>query len=312
MSFRWFIYYCAVCGGCAALVGWTLGKFPPLSPSVLLDALKALCVGLMLGVVLALIDSLVNFSWGQLFLIAARVLTAGFVGGVAGLIGGSITGGVTRNLNALPLQIAGQILGWTCTGLLIGASVGVFDLLLAVLRKHDVRGSLRKVVHGLSGGAVGGLLGSLLYLLLYGALGSLFGDKVDLDKMWTPGAAGFVALGLCIGLLIGAAQVILKEAWVKVEAGSRPGRELIVSKGEIVIGRAESCDVGLFGDNTVERTHARILRKGDHYLLVDADTLGGTFLNGLRITEPTPLRSGDEIRVGKNRLRFNERRKQTA
>jgi FHA domain len=309
MSFRWFIYYCAVCGGCAALVGWTLGIFPSRSPSVLSDALKALCVGLMLGVVLALIDSLVNFSWGQFFLIAARVLTAGVAGGVAGLIGGSITGGVTRNLNALPLQIAGQILGWTCTGLLIGASVGVFDLLLAVLRKHDVRGSLRKVVHGLSGGAVGGLLGSLLYLLLYGALGSLFGDKVDLDKMWTPGAAGFVALGLCIGLLIGAAQVILKEAWVKVEAGSRPGRELIVSKGEIVIGRAESCDVGLFGDNTVERTHARILRRGDRYLLVDADTLGGTFLNGLRITEPTPLRSGDEIRVGKNRLRFGERRK---
>jgi MFS family permease len=266
----------------------------------------------MLGVVLALIDSLVNFSWGQFFLIAARVLTAGFVGGGAGLIGGSITGGFTRNLNSLPLQIAGQILGWTCTGLLIGASVGVFDLLLAVLRKHDVRGALRKVVHGLSGGAVGGLLGSLLYLLLYGAFGTLFGDKVDLDKMWTPGAAGFVALGLCIGLLIGAAQVILKEAWVKVEAGSRPGRELIVSKGEIVIGRAESCDIGLFGDNSVERTHARILRRGDRYLLVDADTLGGTFLNGLRITEPTPLRSGDEIRVGKNRLRFGERRKQPA
>ena len=76
--------------------------------------------------------------------------------------------------------------------------------------------------------------------------------------MWTPSAAGFVALGLCIGLLIGAAQVILKEAWVKVEEGFRPGRELIVSKGEIVIGRAESCDVGLFGDNAVERTHARI------------------------------------------------------
>ena len=84
-----------------------------------------------------------------------------------------------------------------------------------------------------------------------------------------------MALGLCIGLLIGVAQVILKEAWVKVEAGFRPGRELIVSKGEIVIGRAESCDIGLFGDNSVERTHARILRKGDRYLLVDSDTAGG-------------------------------------
>ena len=312
MSFRWFIYYCAVCGGCAALVGWMLGKLPPFSPGVLLDALKAMYVGLMLGIVLSLIDSLMNFAWSRLFLVAARVLTAGVVGGVAGLLGGLITGGVTRNLDIVSLQIAGQILGWTLTGLLIGAAIGVFDLLVALLRKHDVGGALRKVVHGLAGGAVGGLLGSLLYLLLYGALGALFGNKVDLDTMWTPSAAGFTALGLCIGLLIGAAQVILKEAWVKVEAGFRPGRELIVSKGEIVIGRAESCDVGLFGDNAIERTHARILRRDDHYLLVDADTLAGTYLNGLRISEPTPLRSGDEIRVGKNRLRFSERRKQPA
>ena len=112
--------------------------------------------------------------------------------------------------------------------------------------------------------------------------------------------------------MIGAAQVILKEAWVKVEAGFRPGRELIVAKAEIVIGRAESCDIGLFGDNAVERTHARILRRDDRYVLVDADTPGGTYLNGQRITEPSPLRSGDEIRVGRNLLRFRERRKQPA
>ncbi len=312
MSFRWFIYYCAVCGGCAAFVGWALGKFPPLAPSAMLDALKGMCVGLMLGVVLAFIDSLISFSWAHVVAAALRVTTAGFVGAVSGFFGGLIGGAITRSLSYLPLQIAGTILGWTMTGTLIGASVGVFDLLVAASRERDVSGSLRKVVHGLLGGAIGGLLGSLLYLLFYGALGGLFGDKVDLDTMWTPGAAGFTALGLCIGLLVGLAQVILKEAWVKVEAGSRPGRELIVSKGEIVIGRAESCDIGLFGDNAVERTHARILRKGDRYLLVDADTPAGTYLNGRRIDGPTPLRSGDEIRVGRNTLRFGERQKRTS
>ena len=277
----------------------------------MLDALKGLCLGLMLGVVLALIDSLVTSLGRTLVAAALRMATAGLVGAVAGFFGGLIGGGITRSLSYLPLQIAGTILGWTLTGLLIGASVGVFDLLVALSRERDVGGPLRKVVHGLSGGAIGGLLGSLLYLLFYGALGGVFGDKVDLDTMWTPGAAGFVALGLCIGLLIGLAQVILKEAWVKVEAGFRPGRELIVSKGEIVIGRAESCDIGLFGDNAVERTHARILRKGDGYLLVDADTPAGTYLNGRRIDGPTPLRSGDEIRVGRNTLRFGERQKRT-
>jgi pSer/pThr/pTyr-binding forkhead associated (FHA) protein len=119
-------------------------------------------------------------------------------------------------------------------------------------------------------------------------------------------------LGMCIGLLIGLAQVILKEAWLKVEKGFRPGRELIVSKEQVVIGRGEACDIGLFGDNGVERTHARILRKGDRYLLVDADTPGGTYLNGHRIDGPTPLRAGDAIGVGKAVIRFGERQKRTA
>ena len=71
-------------------------------------------------------------------------------------------------------------------------------------------------------------------------------------------AIGLVILGLCIGLLIGLAQVVLKEAWLKVESGFRAGREVMLSKDETTIGRAESCDIGLFGDNTIERLHARI------------------------------------------------------
>ena len=116
-------------------------------------------------------------------------------------------------------------------------------------------------------------------------------------------------LGLCIGLLIGLAQVILKEAWLKVEAGFRPGRELMLAKAEITLGRAESCDLGLFGDSGVDKTHARLLRKGERWLLVDNGSGTGTFLNGRRIDGPTPLNSGDEIRLGRNVLRFGERRK---
>ena len=309
MSFRGFIYYCAVCGGCAALFGWAVGLIAPATENELQDALKAMCVGLMLAAALALIDSLVNFSWGQLLPTIMRVVTAGFVGALVGFLGGLITGLITRHINLLPLQIAGTLFGWTLTGLLIGASIGVFDLLAALMRDQNPWGAGRKVIHGLLGGAVGGLLGSILYLLFGAAFGGVFGKVVDVDKMWTPAAAGFVALGLCIGLLIGLAQVILREAWLKVEKGFRPGRELIVSKEQVVIGRGEACDIGLFGDNGVERTHARILRKGDRYVLIDADTPGGTYLNGRRIDGPTALRAGDEIGVGKAVIRFGERQK---
>ena len=110
-------------------------------------------------------------------------------------------------------------------------------------------------------------------------------------------------------MLIGLAQVFLKEAWLKVESGFRAGREVMLSKDETTIGRAESCDVGLFGDNAVERTHARIQLKDNQYVLADAETPGGTYLNGKPIRKPMPLRDGDSIGVGNCVLRFGERQK---
>ena len=46
---------------------------------------------------------------------------------------------------------------------------------------------------------------------------------------------------------------------------------MMLSKDETTIGRAETCDIGLFGDNTIEQLHARILLKGNRYLLADAE-----------------------------------------
>ena len=84
---------------------------------------------------------------------------------------------------------------------------------------------------------------------------------------------------------------------------------MILSKPEITIGRAESCDIGLFGDDAIERTHARILLQGNRYVLTDAGTPGGHLVNDQRVTGPTPLRAGDAIRVGSNVLRFMEKQK---
>jgi pSer/pThr/pTyr-binding forkhead associated (FHA) protein len=68
----------------------------------------------------------------------------------------------------------------------------------------------------------------------------------------------------------------------------------------------------LFGDPAVERVHARIVQRRDSYVLEDAGTPGGTWLNQQRIGQPIPLRSGDLIRVGSSVLRFGERQRRTA
>ena len=163
--------------------------------------------------------------------------------------------------------------------------VGVFDLFVGLLRKHDIRAArCGKSSTAWRAAPSVDCWAACSICSFTEALGALFGDKVDLDTMWTPGAAGFTALGLCIGLLIGAAQVILKEAWVKVEAGFRPGRELIVVEGRNRHrpGRVVRRRAYLATTPWNAPTPASCARD-DHYLLVDADTLSGTYLNGSRI-----------------------------
>ncbi|MFN4259958.1 MAG: FHA domain-containing protein [Gemmataceae bacterium] len=306
MSFRLFIHYCAFCGGWAAFFGWVLGRLasvPGFHP-VFNSTIKGIFLGMMVAFGLGLVDALWNLGWRQPVQIVSRVAVAVLVGSIGGLTG-ALVGSLLYSLIPWDIFI---ILGWTLTGLLIGASVGMFDILSNVLRDENMGGSLRKVVNGVIGGTMGGLLGGVLSVLLRGFWMNIFHDKSS-DMLWSPSAMGFVALGMCIGLFIGLAQVILKEAWLRVESGFRPGREMILSKPETTIGRAESCDLGLFGDPDIERLHARIVRRNNGYVLEDAGFTTGTLLNGQRIHEPVPLRLGDAIQVGRSVLRFGERKK---
>jgi hypothetical protein len=308
MSFRLFIYYCALCGGWAAFVGWVLGR--GLSPNpethdILSAAVRGMWLGLLVALGLGLVDALWNLSLRRFGLILMRVGVALLIGAVGGLIGG-LMGQWLYGLWA-PFYV----IGWTLTGMLIGASIGVFELLLGLFRNKDVAGAVKKMIKGLAGGTAGGLIGGVLSLMLRTAWGGIFRDKDQL-ALWSPTATGFVALGMCIGLLIGLAQVILKEAWIKVEAGFRAGREMILSKERTSVGRAESCDIGLFGDPTVEKLHAQIVLAGNRYYIEDANTPAGTFVNDQPVQGRAPLKSGDVIRVGRNMLRFRERQKRTS
>jgi MFS family permease len=230
-----------------------------------------------------------------------RVLVAGLVGTVGGFLGG-LLGQLLYGLTQLGPFL---LIGWAFTGVLIGASPGAYDVLIRLSTNEPLGGAGRKFRNGLLGGAVGGVLGGLLYLALRGLWGAVLAERTD--TFWSPSAMGFVALGMCIGLMMGLAQVILKETWLKVEAGFRAGRELLLTRPEVVIGRGEGCDVALFGDPEVEKQHARIVLRKGRYWLEDLASPEGTYLNGQLIDRPEPLRDGDLIEVGRAILRFGER-----
>lgn len=297
MSFKLFIYYCALCGGWAAFLCWGFAQasgIRGIESEYGRAALIAALLGLLVAGGIGAMDALLNAVG---FERVTRVLVCLGVGLVGGLLGG-LLGQVLYSKMHVPLFV-----GWILVGICVGASLGVYDLLRGLTTKGDMHMPVKKTLNGVYGGFLGGFLGGVLFGMLLSI------KRIHAEIPHTDLAIGLVILGLCIGLLVGLAQVVLKEAWVKVAKGFRAGREVMLSKEETTIGRAEGCDLGMFGDNAIEKLHARILLKNNRYLLADADTPSGTYLNDERISEPTPLKSGDMIRVGNSVIEFGERQK---
>ena len=74
-------------------------------------------------------------------------------------------------------------------------------------------------------------------------------------------------------------------------------REVEISRTPFTLGRQGDNDLVLL-DTRVSRRHARIEKDNEGYLLEDAGSRHGTFVNGERVTTPHRLKSGDQISLG--------------
>ena len=82
------------------------------------------------------------------------------------------------------------------------------------------------------------------------------------------------------------------------------GREVVLQKGENLIGRAAESAV-FIDDASVSRVHATI-RVADEAILHDLGSKNGTFVNGGRVTEPRVLRHRDVIAAGVVAMTFQD------
>ena len=100
------------------------------------------------------------------------------------------------------------------------------------------------------------------------------------------------------------------------EALEEPGRYLVFQDSGKVrtvpmpgtsmrIGRSLSAELR-FEDPTVSRRHAVLLVEDDGVRLLDDRSLNGVFVNGVRVVSQT-LTDGDEVVIGRYRLRFVDR-----
>jgi pSer/pThr/pTyr-binding forkhead associated (FHA) protein len=67
---------------------------------------------------------------------------------------------------------------------------------------------------------------------------------------------------------------------------------------EVTFGRSESSVVQL-DDTYVSTLHARIFAKDGTWFVEDLGSTNGTYLNRVKVTSPSPIAVGDEVRVGK-------------
>jgi DNA-binding response OmpR family regulator len=76
---------------------------------------------------------------------------------------------------------------------------------------------------------------------------------------------------------------IIKEQWT-------------LEADEIMLGRDQSCHVSL-PSRWISRVHARLRRQGNQYVLEDANSKNGIYVNGQRIYKPHILVDGDKLQL---------------
>jgi FHA domain len=286
MSFLRLIYYSAMVGGWAGFLGWFLGEALLMHHGAQVEVsaivvTTALC-GAFIAAGLALLAGMARGTLARGLLLSVGGFGGGLVAGAVGSMFGNLI------YSVLHFPILPRALGFMVMGLAIGSVDGLFVL------------NWRRFRNGLLGGALGGFLGGLLFDPLLWIVRSPMSSR----------AIALATLGFFIGLFIGFAQVLLREAWLTVVQGFRPGRQLVLTEKQTTLGTSERANLIFiaYGASGVEPTHACVEKQQDgNFWIKDNGTRTGTFVNDQLVARPCALHNGDVIRIGINAVRFNER-----
>ena len=85
---------------------------------------------------------------------------------------------------------------------------------------------------------------------------------------------------------------------VAVVQGPNAGVTASLAEAPILIGRGSDAQIRL-DDDYVSTRHARIAASGDQWYVEDLGSTNGTYLGNQRITQPTTITLGSQVRVGK-------------
>ncbi len=83
-----------------------------------------------------------------------------------------------------------------------------------------------------------------------------------------------------------------------VTQGSNVGERAELAQAPVLIGRGSDAAIRL-DDDYVSTRHARIAASGDQWFVEDLGSTNGTYVGTVRISQPTTITVGTQVRVGK-------------
>ena len=311
MSLQAKTYLNLLAGAFAGLLAWVLidltGWFNDiLNARQVVNGGKYLLIGaifgLLLGLLLAIVDSLSLSSRRRITETLVSGAGIGAIGGWVGLWLGQLVYSVLAGPGGNEASSAGRFLvllvarafGYAVIGAVVGAAQGIVSRSGVIARQ------------GAFGGFVGGLLGGAMF-----QIGNGLGFTAAFSRLVALAATGALA-----GFFVGLVQNLLKQAWIRVVLGRNEGKEYLIAKPITTIGRSELADIGLFGDPSIAPTHAAIESlpaQNRHRLrsVLEASKRGAEFtpplVNGQPLTGEVWLTDGDTIQIGKRTLLFQEK-----
>jgi pSer/pThr/pTyr-binding forkhead associated (FHA) protein len=90
-----------------------------------------------------------------------------------------------------------------------------------------------------------------------------------------------------------------------VVEGENPGTRAELADAPLLIGRGSDAAIKL-DDDYVSTRHARLAASGDEWFVEDLGSTNGTYVGPVRITQPTTIGLGVQVRVGKTILELRK------
>ncbi|MCS7191748.1 MAG: FHA domain-containing protein [Armatimonadetes bacterium] len=265
--FAWFL--------CELIFGDLLLKDLPLFQKFALDVRYGLVSGSVLGLILGIGHSLLLRRWWLIFISTAL----GAVGGIVGLVWGEALYQVLKFA-----ELPARAVGWAILGFALGSSQGAS------------RGSMLGALRAGLGGGIGGGIGGILFAILPSV--SHLPDSVSRGIAW-------VLMGSLIGSASALFERLLAVATLKIASGKLEGKEFILDKSRLVIGRDERCDIAIYYDPAIQPKHVTIEWTGAGYRIAPIGN-ASIIVNG----QSVPIKEldhNDVVIVGNTRLVYRLR-----